>query len=92
MLPAKLRILICATVVKSNAHALYPATREYGFRNKFWNSGPSFAYSLSSFCGPIRRMAVYTKRNKKLSWCWETRVTRCFMSTGSVPISYRFRD
>jgi len=30
--------------------------------------------------------------NKKLSWCWETRATGCFMLTGSVPISYRFRD
>jgi len=30
--------------------------------------------------------------NKKLSWCWQTRATCCFMLTGSVPISYCFRD
>ena len=31
-------------------------------------------------------------RYNKLSWCWEARATGCFMLTGSVPISYRFRD
>ena len=47
---------------------------------------------LASYCQYVHSIKDDTTPYKKLSWCWETRVTQCFMLTGSVPISYCFRD
>jgi len=83
---------------------IHPLSQNYQiWRGNVWGMGMGFVFRGSSMpfqhclilgfpsclCIPWK---IIFPCNKKLSWCWETCTTRCFMLTGSVPISYRFWD